>query len=218
MDLKNATAVCLISFVSAALVVLVARALDLQAASKVEPQLAKIAAELQALRSQGGIAPMSAASVNTGPLDDGVMVYYFHSKIRCATCQAIESQSRETVQAAFASGLESGEIVWKVLNYEDPEVAELAGQFKVQMPVVVVARMSDGEIAEWKRLDQVWALVGDEPAFSEFIQSEIRRMLQASDSQAVTDPGSDDAKSPIPVPGSVELPVPETPPALPVPE
>ena len=57
MDLKNATAVCLISFVSAALVVLVARALDLQAASKVEPQLAKIAAELQALRSQGGIAP-----------------------------------------------------------------------------------------------------------------------------------------------------------------
>ena len=37
MELKNALAVCLISMFSATLVVLIARALDLQAASRLEP-------------------------------------------------------------------------------------------------------------------------------------------------------------------------------------
>ena len=56
MDLKNAVAVCLISLFSATLVVLIARALDSQAASRLEPQLAGIVRELQAIRKQGGIA------------------------------------------------------------------------------------------------------------------------------------------------------------------
>ena len=48
MDLKNAVAVCLISLFSATLVVLIARALDSQAASRLEPQLASIVEELRA--------------------------------------------------------------------------------------------------------------------------------------------------------------------------
>ena len=56
MELKNAVAVCLISLFSATLVVLIARALDSQAASRLEPQLASIVEELQAIRKQGGVA------------------------------------------------------------------------------------------------------------------------------------------------------------------
>ena len=56
MELKNAVAVCLISLFSATLVVLIARSLDSQAASRLEPQLASIVEELQAMRKQGGIA------------------------------------------------------------------------------------------------------------------------------------------------------------------
>ena len=63
MELKNAVAVCLISLFSATLVVLIARALDSQAASRLEPQLASIVEELQAIRKQGGIA----ASPGTAP-------------------------------------------------------------------------------------------------------------------------------------------------------
>jgi len=44
MELKNAVTVCLISLFSATLVMLIARALDLQAANRLEPQLAKIVA------------------------------------------------------------------------------------------------------------------------------------------------------------------------------
>ena len=218
MDLKNATVICLISFFSATLVVLIARALDLQAASKLEPQLTKIVEELQTLRGQGGIVSAGDASVNSDALDDGLMVYYFHSKIRCATCQAIESQSHETVQSDFASQLASGEVVWKILNYEDPQVAELAGKFEVQMPVVVLARMTGGQIAEWKRLDEVWALVGDKPAFREFVRTEISQMLQSADAPSPTEPGSDGTEVPVPAVDSVDLPIPTPQLDLPVPE
>ena len=66
MDLKNAAAVCLISLFSATLVVLIARSLDSQAASRLEPQLASIVEELRALRSQGGIAAAPGASTKAG--------------------------------------------------------------------------------------------------------------------------------------------------------
>ena len=62
MDLKNAVAVCLISLFSATLVLLIARSLYLQAASRIEPKLAQIVEELQALRKQGGLAAAPGAA------------------------------------------------------------------------------------------------------------------------------------------------------------
>lgn len=92
------------------------------------------------------------------------MVYYFHGNTRCPTCRSIESQAHATVKSEFASELESGQVVWKVLNYEEPEGKELGEKFEVQMPVVVVANMDDGRVEDWESLDQVWGLVSDEPA------------------------------------------------------
>ena len=65
MELKNAVAVCLISLFSATLVVLIARSLDSQAASRLEPQLAEIVEELRALREGGGIAAPSGEAAAT---------------------------------------------------------------------------------------------------------------------------------------------------------
>ena len=124
MDLKNAVAVCLISLFSATLVVLIARALDSQAASRLEPQLASIVEELQAIRKQGGIATAPAADSKSETASNGLVVYYFHSNTRCPTCQSIEAQAKETVQTDFASQLTRGEMTWKILNYEQPAKAE----------------------------------------------------------------------------------------------
>lgn len=193
MDLKNATAVCLISLFSASLVVLIARALDLQAAARIEPQLAAIVEELQTLRKQGGLATTPVASSAT--VDDGLLVYYFHSNTRCATCQAIESQSHGAVQADFAAQLGRGEIVWKTFNYEQPAAEALAKKFDIQMPVVVLVRMKGGQLQEWKRLDQVWALVGKKADFAAYIRQEVQGML-AGEKAAAAAPKP--AKLPLP--------------------
>ena len=119
------------------------------------------------MRKQGGIARRPALPAKAETVSDGLVVYYFHGNIRCPTCRSIESQAQETVQTHFASQLSSGEVTWKILNYEQPAAKPLATKFEIQMPVVVLAKMKDGQVEDWKRLDEVWALVGDKPAFAE---------------------------------------------------
>ena len=198
MELKNALAVCLISLCSATLVVLIARSLDSQAAARLEPQLTSIVDELRALRKQGGISAASSASSQPEAVDNGLLVYYFHSNTRCPTCRAIESQAEETVQTHFASQLSSGEMAWKIVNYEQPAAKPLVTKFAIEMPVVVLARMKDGQVKDWKRLDKVWALVGDKPAFIKYVREEIDRMLPTDKKPA---PAATQGETPdIPIP------------------
>jgi len=218
MELKNAVAVCLISLVSATLVVLIARGLDNQAASQLEPQLAQIVEELRAIRTQGGIAAAASTAGSAQTLEDGLVVYYFHGDIRCPTCRAIESQTHETVQNDFATQLDSGQMAWKVLNYEKPEATDLAKKFDVHMANVVLAQMAGGEITNWKRLDQVWALVGDKPAFAEFVRTEINQMLQADAASVGTTEESVLPEIPVPDMPTPPLPENEAPADLPLPE
>jgi hypothetical protein len=207
MELKNAVAICLISLFSATLVVLIARALDSQAATRLEPHLAQIVEELRAIRTQGGISAAANTEATTVEIADGLMVYYFHGNIRCPTCEAIESQTHDIVQDDFAAQLGSGTIAWKVLNYEEPASVNLTKKFDIHMANVVLARMDGGEMTNWKRLDQVWALVGDKPAFADFMRSEIEQMLQSNTTPVETT--EEPATAEIPVPAMPAPPVPD---------
>lgn len=205
MDLKNAVAVCLISLFSATLVVLIARTLDSQRAAQLEPHLIRIAEELQAIRKQGGL-PTAPGDAKTEAVGDGLVVYYFHSNTRCPTCQSIESQAQNTVQTDFAPQLAKGEVVWKILNYEQPAAAALKKRFDIQVPVIVLARTEGGEIRDWKRLDEVWALESDKPGFKKFIREEIQAMLGSKEADSTPKVDALD----IPVPAS--MPAPNVPP------
>ncbi len=203
MDLKNALAVCLISLFSATIVVLIARVLDLQAAARIEPQLARIVEELEQIRKQGGFPAGAANVAQSEAVDDGLVVYYLHGNKRCRQCEAIESQSLEVVQTDFASQVESEEVVWKVVNYEKPAGADLAEKFDIETSIVVLVRMQDGHIEEWNRLDNVWALWKDEPAFADYVRSEIEQMLTPNEQTSeVLDGESGD----IPVPDGIPVP------------
>jgi len=218
MDLKNAVAVCLISLFSATLVLLIARALDLQAASRLEPQLARICEELEAIRRSGGITAGPGGTAAGQFVDDGLMVYYFHG-IRCPTCLAAESQAHETVQSDFASQLGNGEVIWKVLDYvKDPAGAKLAKKFDVADPTVVLARMNGGQIEDWKRLDRVLALAGDKPAFAEYVRHGIRQMLETTNPQQAPAPQGDALPIPVPNVDPSDIPIPTDPGAIPLPE
>lgn len=208
MDLKNAAVVCLISLFSATLVVLIARSLDSQTASQLEPQLTAIADELRAIRKQGGLP---SASADAEAAADGLIVYYFHSSERCATCLAIEGGTRETLDSDFAPQLDSETIVHKKLNFEKPSGKKLADRFKVADPVIVLVKMKDNEIADWKRLDKVRALAEDRKAFRTYLGEELRKMLPAEEPPAkktkeLAAPSADKDK-----------PATKKPPAIPVP-
>ena len=95
MELKNALAVCLISLFASTLVVLIARTLDVQTESRLEPQLAKIVEQLEGIRQQARIVgAVPSGQPTAGQMAErskGLMVYYFHSNTRCPTCREIEA-------------------------------------------------------------------------------------------------------------------------------
>ncbi len=212
MELKNALAVCLITFCSATIVVLIARALDIQAAKRLEPRLDRIIEELASLRNGESASPTAIGAARPGVSDpaNGLTVYYFHSSTRCPTCESIESQTRAVVQSDFKPYLESGQLHWEVLNYESPAASGLAQEFEIQIPVVVLARRTSGDTTEWKRLDQVWALFDDEPAFASFLRDEIQQMLSSDETgrSASTSAGEVDS-GPASASPLAEIPIPE---------
>lgn len=212
MDLKNAAAVCIISLFSATLVLLIARALDLGTASRLEPQLAKIVEELEAIRKAGGIAPSPGEEFAGQPADDALMVCYFHG-VRCATCRAAESNALDTLRAHYASQLKGGQVVWKVLDYmKDPTAAQMAKDFKVTTSTIVLVKRKGGQMDVWNRLDRVLALAEDKPALSMYLQEEIDKMLEPAAAAPAEPP-------PVALPeGTPAIPVPSPPtPDTPVP-
>jgi hypothetical protein len=214
MELKNAVTICLISLFSATLVLLIARALDLQAAARLEPQLVRIVEELEALRQQGGIAP--AGTVDRADAQR-VTVYYLHSSARCVTCRAVEAQTHEVLQSDFATELQAGTVVWKKLNYEEAPATELAKKFNVTSFAVVLANMQGREIADWRKLGRAGALVGDKPRFAAYMREELRQMLRRAEPPPPAAPVDDQpavkafdtAPADKPVPPPAGLPIPQ---------
>lgn len=50
-----------------------------------------------------------------------VEILYFHGKQRCATCMAIEKNTRELVNTTFAKELKNGTVVFKIVDISTPE-------------------------------------------------------------------------------------------------
>lgn len=87
------------------------------------------------------------------------VVYYFHGDVRCKTCTAIENQSHDAITTMFADQLGSGELEWRLVNYDTPENAHFRDDFELAFQSVVLAEKRGGKIVRWENLDDVWTKI-----------------------------------------------------------
>ncbi len=104
---------------------------------------------------------------------NGVDVIYFHGNMRCPTCRRIEADAQEALQTQFTDRLARGEVSWQAINYEQPENAHYLEDYQLVAPTVVVVQRRDGRQSAWQNLARVWELVGDQAAFTAYIQQGI---------------------------------------------
>lgn len=87
-----------------------------------------------------GFVLFLAACITNQPIksDDLVMpdpgqigIYYFRTSVRCETCNAIEQLIIDELEGKYFDELESGKIVFRQFNLDDPAVATFALQFEV---------------------------------------------------------------------------------------
>ncbi len=67
---------------------------------------------------------------------DAVEVLYFHGAQRCATCMAIEKNTKELVETAYAEPLKSGKLVFRSVDITKEEA--LAERYEVSWSSLIL--------------------------------------------------------------------------------
>ncbi len=107
-----------------------------------------------------------------------VVAYYFHGDFRCRTCLAMERYAREALEEGLADELESGALEWRAVNYDLPENEHFTQDYGLTSSAVVLVNMIDNKQQEWKDLQQIWDLVGDEGGFKDYVRNEAVAYLE----------------------------------------
>lgn len=76
---------------------------------------------------------------------DGVEVLYFHGKQRCATCVAIERETKAVVDGQFADAVESGALDMRIIDITKPENEAIADKYEITWSSLVVVKREGGE-------------------------------------------------------------------------
>jgi hypothetical protein len=109
-----------------------------------------------------------------------LVVFYFFTKVRCTTCHKLETYTDEALKEFFADELAAGRIVYRPLNTDEPEHEHFRSDYQLVSKSVVLSARRDGVELQWKNLERIWNLVGDEAAFKQYIRDEVAGLLGAA--------------------------------------
>ena len=72
-------------------------------------------------------------------------VLYFHGKKRCATCMAIEKNTKDVIETQFADELENGTVIFRIIDISEPENEKIADKYEVTWSSLFVSQWKDGK-------------------------------------------------------------------------
>lgn len=76
---------------------------------------------------------------------DCVEVLYFHRKQRCATCNAIEAETKAAIAERFAAEREKGELLLRVIDISQKENEPLVEKYEITWSSLLIIRHSEGK-------------------------------------------------------------------------
>ena len=117
---------------------------------------------------------VTAAEVSKAPPKDRVVAMYFHRTQRCPTCQKMGSYTEEAVKTGFVQQLKDRTVQFRYVDFQDKKNAAYAKAYKVTGPALVVAKVADNKVVEFKNLKDIWSNVADKKAFIKYVQAHIK--------------------------------------------
>lgn len=142
-------------------------------------------------------APEPKKEAAAAPAPPVLVVYYFHRTLRCPSCLTIEEWTKRAVNDGFPAELESGRVVMKVANLDEPGNAHFNEDYRLNTQSVVLSDTRDGRETRWKNLEEVWELLDDEAKFLDYVRMEIREFLEEGAAEdAAASPAAAPAEGP----------------------
>ena len=126
-------------------------------------------------------APKSPAAAAERAVNVQDIAYYFHGNVRCETCLRIEQQAREAIEKRFSVEVAEKRLVFKPVNYDQPENAHFLKEYKLPCPSLVLVRQKGGKDEKWKLLDKTWEFAENPIALKEYVERETDKLLKGTE-------------------------------------
>lgn len=113
------------------------------------------------------------------PANNRVEVIYFHGKQRCATCMAIEKNTREIINSLFANELKNSKVVFKIVDISTPEGEKIADKYEVTWSSLFVNKWKGGKETRNNLTEFAFGNARKNPdAFKKGLADKIRQSLK----------------------------------------
>jgi thiol-disulfide isomerase/thioredoxin len=114
-----------------------------------------------------------AAATKPAAPADRVVVMYFHRTKRCPTCLRMGTYTEASVKDTFADQLKEGKVEFHYVDFQDKKNEALTKGFKVGGPTLIVAKVENNKVKEFKNLTEIWSKNSNEKEFFEYVQENV---------------------------------------------
>jgi hypothetical protein len=128
------------------------------------------------LTSCNGQDKKQEASVDTSI--SKIEVLDFHSTHRCMTCNAIETNTKYTLDTYFAKELKANKITFQVINVDEKENEKIAEKFEASGTALILNVIKNGKETQINLTDFAFMNGNDQEAFSKELKSKIDMELK----------------------------------------
>ena len=102
-----------------------------------------------------------------------IEVLDFHSTHRCMTCNAIEANTKYTLETYFAKELKENKITFQVINVDEKENEKIAEKFEAAGTSLFLNVIKNGKETQINLTDFAFMNGNDKEAFSQELKTKI---------------------------------------------
>jgi hypothetical protein len=132
------------------------------------------------------VAALSSSGIIFSPLalaaedakDAHVVAYYFHGNFRCFNCYRIEQYSKEAIEQYFKDELDSGKLVFKIINIEEKGNEQFIKDYQLYTKSLIISLVKNGKEVKFDNLVKVWEFLGNKQKFYDYVKDEITQYLK----------------------------------------
>lgn len=106
-----------------------------------------------------------------------IEVLDFHGKHRCATCIAIEENTKYTLETYFSDALKSGKIVFKTIDVDDKENESIAELFEAAGTALFLNVIKEGKETQIDLTEMAFMDGTEQAIFSQKLKEKIENEL-----------------------------------------